>query len=234
MTKLVQVTTVDNFDNSIPAVETITFVYNGVAYTLDLGEKNLAEVREVFRKYAAAADRVGPATVTVQTEEGTDVLIKPRTKVAKAKPVPPAENTANGHVTEPPAQPTLLEPNGSPPGLVSAITQAAKAFTKPPLPAFTSRPGARAATPEPEPQTEPPDDGLPPDRSWLHLTRMEKVGSGSKERARRGTAYRNAMRDWLRANGYPDIALRGKVAEDLIGVYWQHVLSVRASTMEPA
>ncbi|WP_067840392.1 histone-like nucleoid-structuring protein Lsr2 [Nocardia lijiangensis] len=61
MARKVVVTVVDDFDGHSPAVETVSFAVDGVAYEIDLSEENAARLRVLFAQWAAYSRRVGKA-----------------------------------------------------------------------------------------------------------------------------------------------------------------------------
>ena len=58
MARKVQVILSDDFDDDVPADETVTFALDGTTYEIDLSDKNASEMREVFAKYVGAARKV--------------------------------------------------------------------------------------------------------------------------------------------------------------------------------
>lgn len=108
MTKLTIVRTVDNFDPTVAAVETITWVRNGIAYSIDLGLDNFARAEDDFGRYEQVAERLGPATVVINTDSGEEVIMKPRTR-AKAKRQEPAQSTTSPNSANTPAE-TAFKP----------------------------------------------------------------------------------------------------------------------------
>ncbi len=58
MARKVQVILSDDFDDDVPADETVTFALDGTTYEIDLSDKNATEMREVFAKYVGAARKV--------------------------------------------------------------------------------------------------------------------------------------------------------------------------------
>jgi len=89
------ITKVDDIDGS-PAVETFTFVWQGVKYSIDLSKAHAAEIKADFEKWVSPARR----------ERATRATRKPRAAVAEVKddaaPAPaktvrkPAKKTAKG------------------------------------------------------------------------------------------------------------------------------------------
>ena len=58
MARKVQVILSDDFDDDVPADETVTFALDGTTYEIDLSDSNASEMREVFAKYVGAARKV--------------------------------------------------------------------------------------------------------------------------------------------------------------------------------
>jgi len=58
MARKVQVILSDDFDDDVPADETVTFALDGTTYEIDLSDSNAAEMRDVFAKYVGAARKV--------------------------------------------------------------------------------------------------------------------------------------------------------------------------------
>jgi hypothetical protein len=58
MARKVQVILSDDFDDDVPADETVTFALDGTTYEIDLSDKNAADMREAFAKYVGAARKV--------------------------------------------------------------------------------------------------------------------------------------------------------------------------------
>jgi hypothetical protein len=58
MAKKVQVTLIDDIDESV-AAETVSFGLDGVGYEIDLSEKNASELRDALAKFVGHARRTG-------------------------------------------------------------------------------------------------------------------------------------------------------------------------------
>ena len=58
MARKVQVILSDDFDDDVPADETVTFALDGTTYEIDLSDKNAADMREAFARYVGAARKV--------------------------------------------------------------------------------------------------------------------------------------------------------------------------------
>jgi len=68
------ITKVDDIDGS-PAVDTFTFAWQGVKYSIDLSKAHAAEIKADFEKWVSVASR----------ERATRVTRKPRAAVAEVK-----------------------------------------------------------------------------------------------------------------------------------------------------
>ncbi len=59
MARRVQVILSDDFDENLPADETVSFSLDGTSYEIDLTEKNAKELRDALSRYVSAARKVG-------------------------------------------------------------------------------------------------------------------------------------------------------------------------------
>lgn len=209
---------VDNFDHGTPAVERKAFVFDGIAYTIDLGERMLAEMRADLGRYVAVADKVGPATVTVNGEPLKAHKI--RTAAAFTPPTGAADAESNGKRLS--ATRVKRLPPASP--------KSAPAFATPPEPEPVTGDGELPLSPLPERATPdqhlPPVSELPPHRSWLVPSPNERIGTGSAQLQMKGRKYRADMRRWLRTKGYA-VGVRGHVPIEWVDRYWAACVAAR-------